>query len=50
MPRKAGHDLNYIGFTGLLHDLLEGSKNQPVLPPVQIADIGGGTLHAVRNP
>ena len=45
--RKAGHDLNYIGFTGLLHDLLEGSKNQPVLPPVQIADIGGGTLHAV---
>lgn len=45
--QKAGHDLNYIGYTGLLYDLLESSSGQPVLPPVQVADIGGGTFHAV---
>jgi len=44
--RKAGHDLNYIGFTGLLYDLLQESGG-PVLPPIQTADIGGGTYHAV---
>lgn len=45
--RKAGHDLNFIGFTGLLYDLLQGSKGTPLLPPIQTADIGGGTFHAV---
>ncbi len=47
--KKAGHDLNFIGFTGLLFDLLQGSKGTPLLPPIQTADIGGGTFHAVMG-
>lgn len=44
----AGHDLNYIGETGLL-SLAMGPAERPVLPPALIADIGGGTLPAVVN-
>ena len=44
----AGHDLNYIGDTGVL-SLSMGSKNQPVVPPVLIADLAGGTYPAVVN-
>lgn len=39
--RRAGHDLNYVGWAGLLAD------TAPALPPVQIADLGGGALFAV---
>jgi crotonobetainyl-CoA:carnitine CoA-transferase CaiB-like acyl-CoA transferase len=39
--RRAGHDLNYVGWAGLLAD------TAPAVPPVQIADLGGGALHAV---
>src|SRR5262249_50967304 len=45
---EAGHDLNYIGNTGLL-SLQPGSADQPNLPPALIADIGGGTFPAVIN-
>jgi crotonobetainyl-CoA:carnitine CoA-transferase CaiB-like acyl-CoA transferase len=45
---EAGHDLNYIGATGLLA-LNPGSVEQPIVPPALIADIGGGTLPAVIN-
>ena len=45
---EAGHDINYAGRTGLL-DLSWGSRDNPVLPPAQIADIGGGTFPAVIN-
>jgi alpha-methylacyl-CoA racemase len=38
---RAGHDLNYLGWAGLLAD------TAPTLPPVQIADIAGGSLFAV---
>jgi alpha-methylacyl-CoA racemase len=44
----AGHDLNYIGSTGLLA-LAPGPADRPVVPPALIADIGGGTLPAVVN-
>ena len=44
----AGHDLNYIGDTGLLA-LSMGSKDQPVVPPALIADIAGGAYPAVMN-
>jgi crotonobetainyl-CoA:carnitine CoA-transferase CaiB-like acyl-CoA transferase len=44
----AGHDLNYIGDTGLL-SLSMGAVEQPVLPPALIADIAGGTYPAVLN-
>ena len=45
---EAGHDLNYLARTGLL-SLSWGGRERPVLPPTQIADIGGGSLPAVIN-
>ena len=44
----AGHDLNYIGDTGLLA-LSMGTRETPVIPPALIADIAGGTYPAVLN-
>ena len=44
----AGHDLNYIGDTGLLA-LSMGTPETPVIPPALIADIAGGTYPAVLN-
>jgi len=38
---RPGHDLNYAGWAGLLAD------TAPALPPVQVADIAGGSLFAV---
>jgi alpha-methylacyl-CoA racemase len=38
---RAGHDLNYLGYAGALAD------TAPALPPVQIADLGAGSLAAV---
>src|SRR5207302_3552417 len=38
---RAGHDLNYVGWAGLLAD------TAPALPPVQIADLAGGALYGV---
>jgi crotonobetainyl-CoA:carnitine CoA-transferase CaiB-like acyl-CoA transferase len=45
---EAGHDLNYIGNTGLLA-LNPGPADRPVVPPALVADIAGGTLPAVMN-
>ncbi len=45
---EAGHDLNYIGATGLL-SIAPGPADNPVVPPALIADIGGGTFPAVTN-
>lgn len=42
---KAGHDLNYIGYAGLLG--LTGTKAAPVMPAPQIADIAGGSYPMV---
>ena len=39
--KRAGHDLNYAGWAGLLAD------TAPALPPVQVADLAGGSLFAV---
>ncbi|MET0445074.1 MAG: CoA transferase [Pseudorhodoplanes sp.] len=46
--QEAGHDLNYIGNTGLL-GLAPGPGDRPVVPPALIADIGGGAFPAVIN-
>jgi alpha-methylacyl-CoA racemase len=44
--RQAGHDINYIGVTGLLHAL--GEPDRPPAPPLNlIGDYGGGSLFAV---
>jgi len=40
---RAGHDLNYQGWAGLLAD------TAPAMPPVQIADLAGGALTAVAE-
>jgi alpha-methylacyl-CoA racemase len=45
---EAGHDLNYIGTTGLLA-LQPGPLDRPVVPPALIADIAGGSFPAVMN-
>jgi crotonobetainyl-CoA:carnitine CoA-transferase CaiB-like acyl-CoA transferase len=37
----AGHDLNYLGYAGVLEDTAPG------LPPVQVADLGAGAQGAV---
>lgn len=38
---RAGHDLNYLGWAGVLAD------TAPTPPPVQVADLAGGSLFAV---
>jgi crotonobetainyl-CoA:carnitine CoA-transferase CaiB-like acyl-CoA transferase len=45
---EAGHDINYIGNTGLL-DLQPGPIETPVVPPMLAADIGGGSFPAMIN-
>src|SRR5215470_8601123 len=45
---EAGHDLNYIGNTGLL-DLQPGPGSHPVVPPMLAADVAGGSFPAVIN-
>jgi crotonobetainyl-CoA:carnitine CoA-transferase CaiB-like acyl-CoA transferase len=41
--QRAGHDLNYLGWSGALWD------TAPSLPPVQIADFAAGALGAVTR-
>jgi crotonobetainyl-CoA:carnitine CoA-transferase CaiB-like acyl-CoA transferase len=45
---EAGHDINYIGNTGLL-DLQPGAAERPIVPPMLVADIAGGSFPAVIN-
>ena len=40
---RAGHDLNYLGWAGVLED------TSPGLPPIQIADLAAGALRAVTQ-
>jgi alpha-methylacyl-CoA racemase len=40
---RAGHDLNYLGYAGVLED------TAPALPPVQPADLAAGALAAVTQ-
>ena len=42
---KAGHDINYLGTSGIL-DLIGPAAGPPSIPGIQIADIGG-SLNAV---
>jgi len=45
---RAGHDLNYIGDSGLL-SLAMGPPDHPTIPPALIADLAGGAYPAVMN-
>jgi alpha-methylacyl-CoA racemase len=40
---RAGHDLNYLGWAGLLAD------TAPAMPPTQVADLASGALTAVAR-
>jgi len=40
---RAGHDLNYLALAGVL-DLNRDERGRPVIPGIQIADIGGGSF------
>ena len=42
---KAGHDINYLALSGLAS---YGGGGRPNLSAMQIADIAGGSQHAVR--
>lgn len=43
LAATAGHDINYLAITGLLHGI--GSKDGPPVPPVNyVADFGGGSM------
>lgn len=43
---RSGHDINYIGLGGILE--ITGQRNgPPIIPGVQIADIGGGMMAAI---
>lgn len=42
---RSGHDINYIGLGGIL-ELTGTKKGAPVIPGIQIADIGGGGMMA----
>jgi len=44
--QQAGHDINYIGLTGLLHAM--GAPDRPPGPPLNlVGDYGGGSMFAV---
>ncbi len=43
---RAGHDLNYAGYAGLLH-YNRGRNGEPTMPPTQIGDLAGGSFMAV---
>jgi len=44
LAQVAGHDLNYIGLTGVLHAM--GREGQPPTPPLNlVGDFGGGALY-----
>jgi crotonobetainyl-CoA:carnitine CoA-transferase CaiB-like acyl-CoA transferase len=45
---RVGHDVNYLGFAGVI-DLTGVGGGAPIIPGVQIADIGGGALMAVAG-
>lgn len=45
MSAKAGHDINYLGYAGVL--ATNGTSDEVVQPGVQIADIAGGSYPTV---
>jgi alpha-methylacyl-CoA racemase len=43
---RAGHDLNYAGYAGLL-DYNRGPRGEPAMPATQFGDLAGGSYMAV---
>lgn len=52
LSTRAGHDLNYLGYAGVLpqfaprHATPEQAISTPIVPGLQLADLGGGALPA----
>lgn len=44
--QRAGHDLNYIAYSGVLGNI--GTKEKPIIPAPQLADVAGGSYAAVN--
>lgn len=45
LSRRAGHDLNYLSLTGVLHAI--GPAERPTIPLNLVGDYGGGSLYLV---
>ncbi len=43
---RAGHDLNYAGYAGLLHHN-RGENGEPAMPATQLGDLAGGSFMSV---
>ncbi len=43
---RAGHDLNYAGYAGLLH-YNRGPHGEPAMPPTQLGDLAGGSYMSI---
>jgi crotonobetainyl-CoA:carnitine CoA-transferase CaiB-like acyl-CoA transferase len=43
---RAGHDLNYAGYSGLL-DYNRAPNGEPAMPPTQLGDLAGGSYMSV---
>jgi alpha-methylacyl-CoA racemase len=48
LAMAAGHDLNYIGFAGVL-DQIGVAGGQPAIPNLQVGDLLGGAMTAVMG-
>src|SRR5207244_12342150 len=46
--QRAGHDLNYAGYAGLLH-YNRGPRGEPAMPASQLGDLAGGSYMAVMG-
>lgn len=44
--QRAGHDLNYAGYAGLLH-YNRSPRGEPAMPATQLGDLAGGSFMAV---
>ncbi|MBO0779333.1 MAG: CoA transferase [Ktedonobacteraceae bacterium] len=45
---RAGHDLNYAGYAGLLH-YNRGGRGEPAMPATQLGDLAGGSYMAITG-
>jgi alpha-methylacyl-CoA racemase len=43
LAQRAGHDINYLALSGVLHAI--GEKEKPTVPLNLIGDFGGGAMH-----
>lgn len=48
LSQAAGHDINYIGYAGMLMQTAD-EQGRPVLPNLQVGDLLGGTQSAVQG-